>query len=212
MPEPKIVARMLHVDKLRVSKLNPRRTPGDVAELADSIKQIGILQPLVVTPDGNGSFLVLAGSRRLAAAKRAGLRSVPVVVHRFNETEREIAMLVENVQREQLSPVEEASVYVRLMKLNSWTQAQVGERVGKSQAHVGRYIALLRLPKDIIGKVDRGEIGLYEALGLGAYRVPYSVKPKQPQGRKSRCSIEGHDGCDGRRCEVRRLAARVGAR
>ncbi len=202
-------ARTLEVAKLRVSALNPRRSAGDVSELAASIRRFGILQPLVVAPDGNGGYLVLAGQRRLAAAKRAGLARVPCVIRRLGERDREAAMLVENIQRADLTPLEEATVYVRLMKLHALTQYEVAELVGKSQTHVSLRLAYLRLPKSTIAACERGEISFTEAMQLGPHR-DYTAKPKQPQGRKSTHTVEGHEGCDARRCEVKRLLRRAG--
>jgi ParB family chromosome partitioning protein len=206
----KLVARSLDVGKLRVSKLNPRRGPGDVAELAASIRKVGLLQPLLVTPDGNAGYLVLAGQRRLAAAKEVGLARVPCVVRRMDEREREVAMLVENVHRLDLTPLEQATVYVRLMKLYGLSQYEVGEAVGKSQTHISMHLAYLRLPKETIRRCEVAEISFSEAMGLGDYR-DFKHKPKKPQGRKSLHSLQGHESCDGRRCEVARELRRAGA-
>ncbi len=200
--------RMLEVAHLRVSRLNPRRDVGDVTELAASIRRVGVLAPLLVTPDGAGGYLVLAGQRRLAAARKAGLAKVPAIVRRMGEREREIAMLIENVQRVDLSPLEIATVYARLMKLHGLNQREVAEVCGMSQTHVSHHLALLNLPKALVGQVHRGEVSLAEALGIGAHR-DYTAKPKQPQGRKDKCTLAAHEHCDGRRCEVRRLQRRA---
>jgi len=152
---------MVAVGELKIADDNIRGDVGDVAELAQSIKSVGVLEPLLVTTDK----VVVAGARRLAAAKKAGLKEVPAIVRPFSEQERLEAMIVENLQREDLTPLEEASAFQRLAGLKL-TQRQIAEKVGKSQAHVAKRLALLALPEKVRKQVDSGGIKLEEAQEL----------------------------------------------
>lgn len=198
---------------LRVSRLNPRRGVGDVGELAASIEILGILQPVVVTPDGaNGSWLVLAGQRRLEAAKLAGLKSVPCVIReRLGERDREVLMLMENVHRVALSPVEEAAVYARLMKIHGLNQREVARAVGLSESKVSVYLALLRLPSRILRQLDAVEISIDEALGLGRYRDPLTKHAPRGLG-VSLHRLGGHDRWKPGKCEIAAIRRQLSAR
>lgn len=127
-------------------------------ELAASIREYGILQPLIVRPVGEGRFELIAGERRLRAAKLAGLTTVPVIQRAAgNQTSLELA-LIENVQREDIGPLECAVAYRRLMDEFGLTQEQVAERVGKSRAAVANAVRLLRLPPRVLDGLQAGEI------------------------------------------------------
>lgn len=200
--------RTVPISQLRVSKVNPRRSPGDVSELAASVRLLGVIEPLIVAPDGDG-FVVLAGSRRLAAAQLAELDRVPIIVREdLSEEQREVLMLSENLHRRKLSHLEIATVYARLMKLFGLNQREVAEHVGMSQTHINHHLAFLRLKKSLIQKVENGEVSFDEALGLGVYR-DYTQKPKQPQGRPSGHLLDGHRTCNPERCEVRALTEQL---
>lgn len=155
---------ILPIEKLTPAPENPRRDVGDVTELAASIAAVGILEPLVVTQD-NGAYLVVAGARRFAAAKVAGLQEVPCIVRDLDERARAEVMLVENLQREDLAPLEEASAYHHLMELGH-SQHQLAERIGRSQSHISKRLALLELPAKARKAVDSGGIALGDALEL----------------------------------------------
>lgn len=157
---------VLSIEKLSGSPDNPRRSVGDVKELAASIAAVGILEPLVVTADGNGGYVVVAGARRLAGAKAAGLAEVPCIVRELTDEQQAEVMLVENLQREDLSPLEEASAYRRLTELG-WSQRQLAERIGRSQAHISKRMALLELPEKVHDVVDSGGITIEAAVELG---------------------------------------------
>jgi ParB/RepB/Spo0J family partition protein len=124
---------------------NPRASVGDISELADTIGRFGVLQPLVLTPKPDGRYLIVAGHRRHAAAREAGLPAVPAVLREFgSEQERLAAMIVENVHRENLTKDERAALYLRLRDEFGLNNRQIGELVGKSQSHVGQTLLLLR--------------------------------------------------------------------
>ena len=163
------------VDQLSRSPFQPRVQAGEegMAELVESVKTHGILQPLVARRVG-GELQLIAGERRLEAAKRAGLATVPVVVREATDREMLELALVENLQREDINPMDAAEAYRRLMTEFQLTQEQVAERVGKSRSGVANTIRLLGLPSAIRESVRRGEIdeGHGKVLaGLGEERL-----------------------------------------
>lgn len=141
----------LSVDAIVANSKQPRTVfKGDaLKELADSIREVGIIQPLIVRPISDGRYELIAGERRLRAAKIAGLSTVPVVVRSANnQTLLEMA-LVENIQREDISPLECAMAYARLIEEFGLRQEQVASRVGKSRAAVANTLRLLKLPEPV---------------------------------------------------------------
>jgi len=156
------VTQMLNIDAIVPAQDNPRKTYGQISELAASIKAQGIIQPLVVTPREVG-FLVVTGHRRLMAAKHAGLREVPCIVREIDDQERLEVMLVENVQREDLNPIEEARGYAELQGLGL-KQQQIAMKVGKSQSHIAKRLKLLSLSEDVQQQIAKGELAASVAL------------------------------------------------
>lgn len=139
------------VDSVVPNRLQPRRKFSDesLKELSESIKQNGVVQPLIVTPPVSGRYELIAGERRLRAAKMAGLEKVPVIIREADpEAMLELA-LIENIQREDLNAIEEAIAYKELMDSFDYTQEEVAEKVSKSRPHVANCIRLLFLPKVI---------------------------------------------------------------
>lgn len=155
---------LVEIDRLVGASDNLRRNVGNVTELAASIRTIGVLEPLLVTPAADG-FAVVAGHRRLAAARKAGLEVVPCVVREMSEVERVIAMVVENEQRSDLSPIESAEGYFRLIGMGV-TQKELAKKVGRSAKHVAARLALLELPRSVRGQVHAGRLGLGAAGAL----------------------------------------------
>jgi ParB family transcriptional regulator, chromosome partitioning protein len=127
-------------------------------ELADSIQQHGILQPLLVRQTGLERFEIIAGERRHRAAKMAGLTAVPAIVQKLTDQEQTEVALIENLQREDLSPVETARAFRTLMTRFGLTQQELSQRTGKSQSAISRTIRLLELPDDILDALERGDI------------------------------------------------------
>ncbi len=149
---------------------NPRRDLGDLSELADSIRAVGIVEPLVAEASGEGTYTLVAGARRLAAAREVGLSHVPVVVAAFADDRGRLeTMLVENLQRADLSVIEEAHAYRRLLEAAGYTQRELAERVGRSQGHVSKRLALLELPEPALQAIDSG--GITVELGLDLAKV-----------------------------------------
>ncbi len=153
--EPVAVAglRRVAISRLIPNPLQPRRYFDDAAlrDLAASIRENGILQPLIVRPTRHDpdSFEIVAGERRWRAAQRAQLHEAPVIVRDFTDAEALAVALIENIQRDELSPLEEAQAYARLAGDFSKTQEQVAEAVGKSRSHVANMIRLLALPAEV---------------------------------------------------------------
>jgi len=140
-------------------------------ELAASIKEKGVLQPLIVSPNGDGSYRLIAGERRLRAARMAGLKKVPAVIKKTTgEDSLEIA-LIENIQREDLNPMETAHGMERLQKEFGLTQEAVADKLGKERASVANYLRLLKLPPEVQGYIADEKLSMGHAkciLGIDA--------------------------------------------
>jgi len=137
-----------------------------VQELAASIREVGVLQPLVVRPLSEGRYELIAGERRLRASKLAGLNSVPVIVRAADDQSSLELALIENIQREDISPLESAHAYKRLMGEFGLTQEQVADKVGKSRVAVANTVRLLKLPSRILDGLLSGEISEGHARAL----------------------------------------------
>ena len=151
---------LVEVERISPGRGQPRRHFDDaaLAELADSIRANGVLQPLLVT-ENQGRYELIAGERRLRAATRAGLAKVPVIVRRDVSEEALLELaLVENVQREDLTAIEQARGYQRLIDEHGYTQERLAQRVGKSRAAVANSLRLLKLPREVCDLVDDGKI------------------------------------------------------
>lgn len=131
-------------------------------ELADSLKQHGLLQPILVNPVGDG-YKIIAGERRFRAAKLAGFTRIKCIVQSCDELEMTEKALVENIQRSNLSPVEEGLAYARLIKEYNLTQEEVARQVGKGRATVANLLRIIQLPKAVLDLVQKGEISLGHA-------------------------------------------------
>ncbi|HQT45909.1 MAG: chromosome partitioning protein ParB [Acidocella sp. 20-63-7] len=160
----------LPVDLLEPSPYQPRQEMDDTAlqELADSISQRGILQPLLVRPhpENPGTYQIIAGERRWRAAQRVSLHEVPVLVRALSDADAMAAGLVENLQREDLNAVEEAEGYQRLISEFKLTQDTLADAVGKSRAHIGNALRVLKLPDKVLGMVRDGSLSMGHARAL----------------------------------------------
>lgn len=139
------------VDFIDVNPDQPRKKFGEdeLLELAESIKEYGVIQPIIVKKNSNGKFILIAGERRLRAAILAGITKIPALVRDANEQDSAIIALVENVQRENLGYMEEAQAYNKLIEEYGITQGELAARVGKKQSTISNKIRLLALPEDI---------------------------------------------------------------
>ena len=151
--------RMVPVEAIVANPNQPRTHFDDdtLEEMAASMREVGVLQPIVVTETDDG-FVLIAGERRWRAAKRAGMSAIPAVVREATGSSTLVEALVENVQRQDLSPLEEANAYRHLLENYGMTQEQVADRVGKSRPAVSNTLRLLQLPLEIQAFVDNGEL------------------------------------------------------
>lgn len=163
-------SRQVGVDQLRPGRFQPRRrmSEAELDELAASIAARGVLQPLLVRrlADDPAAFEIVAGERRWRAAQRAGLHEVPVLVRDFADGEALEVALVENLQRQDLSPLEEAEGFRRLMDEFGHTQEALAKVVGKSRSHVANCLRLLTLPDPVKGLIETGELTAGHAQAL----------------------------------------------
>ena len=183
LPPPAAPERSLEVDSdlLRPNKYQPRSTMDDakIEELARSIKSNGIIQPIVVRK-GDGGYEIIAGERRWRASQRAGLLKVPVVVRDIPDDRLLAVALIENIQREDLNPIEEATAYRKLADDYHLTQEQIAESVGKDRSSIANYLRLLKLPQEVRGNVASG------ALSMGHARAILGLPDDVAQLRLSR--------------------------
>lgn len=185
-PPPGSVVRKVSRDRVRPSALQPRKEfpPESLAELADSIREQGIIQPLVVRVNGD-FFELIAGERRWRAAGLAGLTEVPVIERVATDSEVLEMALIENLQRENLNPIDEALGYQQLMTQFSLTQEQVGKKVGRGRVVVANATRLLKLPSAVQAAVRDG------ALSVGHAKVILSVEDPQQQETLARLAMRG---------------------
>ena len=162
--------RVISVAKLSPNPLQPRRNFDEAAlrDLTNSIQEKGVLQPLIVRPysEKKGTFEIVAGERRWRAAQRAQVHEVPVIVRNFTEEEAFAVALIENIQRDELSPLEEARAFSRLAKDFKKTQEQVAAAVGKSRSHVANMLRLLDLPEDVREMLSAGDLSAGHARAI----------------------------------------------
>ena len=156
------------LEQISPNPKNPRRDFNETAlqELASSLKQFDLVQPLTVSKIGEGKYQLIAGERRLRAAKIAGLKDVPAYIRQSNDRELLELALLENLQREDLNAIEIGLSYKRMMDELNYTQEQVAERMGKERSTVTNYIRLLKLPPDIQVAVRNGELSMGHARAI----------------------------------------------
>ena len=162
--------RMVAIARLIPNPMQPRRHFDDEAlkDLTRSIREQGILQPLIVRPTRSepGNFEIVAGERRWRASQRAQIHEVPVIIRDFTDAEALAVALIENIQRDELSPIEEAEAYARLAHDFGKTQEQVAEVVGKSRSHVANMTRLLELPEDVRALLADGQLSAGHARAI----------------------------------------------
>ncbi len=135
-------------------------------ELADSIREHGIIQPVIAEELPDGSYHIIAGERRTRAARLAGLSRIPVILRKFSDERKLEVALIENIQRENLNPVEEAQAYHRLMSVSNLSQEEIAIRVGKNRSTVANSLRLLKLPEDMLSSLATGQITAGHARAL----------------------------------------------
>jgi ParB family chromosome partitioning protein len=152
--------RKVPIEFVRANPRNPRKlfSEAELAELADSIRERGIIQPIVVRARGADSYEIIAGERRWRAAQRAGLHELPIVVLDVSDAEALELAIIENVQRSDLNALEEATGYQSLAKEYSHTQEDIAKIVGKSRSHIANTLRLLNLPEKVKAYINSGKL------------------------------------------------------
>ncbi len=152
--------KLININDIEPNRDQPRKNFNEesLKELADSIAMHGVIQPLLVRPLSDGGYQLIAGERRWRASRMAGLTQVPVIVREMNDEEAMELALIENLQREDLNPIEEAEGFKLLMDTYSFTQEQAAEKVGKSRPAVANALRLLSLPEAVLDMVKQGII------------------------------------------------------
>ena len=155
---------MVNLSDLRSNPYQPRRVFDEdkLKELAESIKEFGVLEPIIVTKSIKG-YEIVAGERRVKAARYAGLETIPAIIKDFSDEEMMQIALLENIQREDLSAIEEAQAYDNLVKSLGISQEELAKRIGKSRSHVTNMIGLLKLPEEVKKDILEGMISMGHA-------------------------------------------------
>lgn len=166
--------RHMPIELMRASPNNPRKhfADADLEDLAKSIRDKGLLQPIVVRPLTDGEFEIVAGERRWRAAQRAGVHDVPVLIRELNDGEALEIALIENIQRSDLNPLEEARAYGMLLEQFNYTQLQLADSVGKSRSHISNTLRLLSLPESVRAQIEQGSLTAGHARALIATDSP----------------------------------------
>jgi ParB family chromosome partitioning protein len=185
----------IDVDRIIPGEQQPRKVFKDTAlkELAASIKEKGVLQPIIVSRTGDGTFRLIAGERRWRAASLAGLKKMPAMVKEVSSVDSLEIALIENIQREDLNPLEMAEAFHRLIKDFNLSQEELSVRVGKERATVANYLRLLKLPEEIKTFVNEG------TLSMGHARAILAVEGRPAQVEAARRII--HKGLSVREAE-----------
>jgi ParB family chromosome partitioning protein len=163
----------IDIELIKPNPLQPRKffDPKTLGELADSIKESGLLQPIIVIPE-NDQYKIIVGERRWRAAQQAGLEKIPVLIRNLEEEKQIEASLIENIQREDLNPLEIAQAFQKMIDVLHYSQAEVAEKVGKDRASVTNYIRLLKLPEEVKNLLADRSISMGHARALISVEDP----------------------------------------
>ena len=166
--------RHLPIELIHASPNNPRKHFGDadLDDLASSIRDKGLLQPIVVRSRQQGEYEIVAGERRWRAAQRAGVHDVPVLIRELSDAEALEIALIENIQRADLNPLEEARGYSLLLEQFQYTQQQLADAIGKSRSHIANTLRLLTLPEAVRDQIESGKLTAGHARALVATDSP----------------------------------------
>ena len=202
---------VLPVSEIEPNRSQPRRDFDEesLRELADSIAAHGVLQPLLVRPLAEGGYQLVAGERRWRASRMAGLFEVPVIVREMTDSEMMQIAMIENLQRENLNPVEEAMGYKMLIEEYHLTQEEISKSVGKSRPVIANSLRILSLPKEILDMVSEGKISAGHARALLGFsdkaeqmRVARSINAKDLTVRDVEKLVKSFDKPDKREMEI----------
>ena len=200
--------RRLPLAFLRANPRNPRKAfdTDDLNDLAASIREKGVVQPILVRPvaGADDSYEIIAGERRWRAAQKAGLHEVPVVVHDVSDKEALELAIIENVQRAELNPLEEAVGYQQLIEEHSYSQAQLAEVIGKSRPHIANTLRLLKLPDSVREYLKTGQLSAGHARALVTLADPEAAARRIVEAGLSVRDVEAIGGEAGRRTARRK--------
>ena len=166
---------LVPIEQIAPNPYQPRKTfnEASIEDLARSVREHGIVQPLVVTRSGDNKYKLIAGERRFRAAQKAGLSKVPVVIkERTTDSDTLQLALIENIQREDLNPIEEAAAYHQLHEEFGLTQEEISKRVGKERSTVANFLRLLKLPDNVKKLLASGQLSMGHARALLAVETP----------------------------------------
>lgn len=163
----------IEISSIFANPNQPRKVFNETAlrELADSIEKHGVIMPIIVNKSGD-RYMIIAGERRFRASKLAGLKTVPVIVKNYNERQIKEISLIENLQREDLNPMEEAMGYNNLILNYGLTQEEVAKTIGKSRPAIANSLRLLSLPEEVIDMLSKGELSAGHGKALLAFKTP----------------------------------------
>ncbi len=172
--------RHLPIELLHSNPNNPRKQFGEeeLEDLSKSIREKGLLQPIVVRQRADGEYEIVAGERRWRASQRAGLHELPVLIRDLSDGETLEIALIENIQRSDLNPLEEARAYGQLLEQFSYTQQQLADSVGKSRSHIANTLRLLTLPESVRAYIEEGKLTAGHARTLVATDSPADLANK----------------------------------
>jgi ParB family transcriptional regulator, chromosome partitioning protein len=179
-PEDSRGLRHLPIELLHSNPNNPRKQFGEeeLEDLSKSIREKGLLQPIVVRQRSDGEYEIVAGERRWRASQRAGLHELPVLIRELSDGETLEIALIENIQRSDLNPLEEARAYGQLLEQFSYTQQQLADSVGKSRSHIANTLRLLTLPDSVRAYIEDGKLTAGHARTLVATDSPADLANK----------------------------------
>jgi len=160
-----MVDNVLNIDQIELGKYQPRKNFDEekLRELANSIVNNGLVQPIIVNANGDGKYQIIAGERRYRACKMVGLKEIPVIIKNLSDKEILEIALIENIQRQELTAIEEAEGYDRLMKEFGYSQSELADAVGKSRSHVANLLRLNNLPDSIKFMINQGQLSMGHA-------------------------------------------------
>jgi ParB family chromosome partitioning protein len=188
-PTERVVVKQIPLSQIGTNPDQPRKTftDSELADLAASIKEKGVLQPILLRSVKNGSFLyeIVAGERRYRASKMAGLSEIPALVKTIDDTNAMEIALIENVQRENLNPIEEASAYKRLMECCDYELPDVSRLIGKSESYIRNMLRLTSLPDSVQNLVEQGELSASHARTIAVAENPEELAHKIIAGKLS---------------------------
>jgi ParB family chromosome partitioning protein len=172
--------RHMPIELLKASPNNPRKhfADADLEDLAKSIRDKGLLQPIVVRPLNGSEYEIVAGERRWRAAQRAGVHDVPVLIRELTDGEALEIALIENIQRSDLNPLEEARAYSLLLDQFNYTQQQLADSIGKSRSHIANTLRLMTLPESVRIQIESGSLTAGHARALVATDSPAELADK----------------------------------